>query len=497
MASDDKNSYRGITKAMSLFGGVTVFQIIVNLIKNKFIAVLLGPFGMGISGIITSTISMVSSLTGLGLQTASVRDVSKAYKNGNQNDLAETVTILRKLVWFTGFLGLLIVACFASYFSQLAFGNEEYALYFRFVSIVLLLDQLCVGQTVLLKGTFHYRYMAKASLLGSIVGLFFTIPLYYIGGVNAIVPVIVITSIIHLVFSSFYSRKVIFQKAALSIRDIFVKGRTMIVMGLALAMSSVVSASSVYIQRVILSNIGSIEDVGLYTAGIGIATQYINIIFTSISSDYSPRLASVSGDNDEFIKTINRQMKLLITVIAPMIILFIVLIREITILLYSDKFLPISGMLEWVMFGMFFRATSWSISYALIARGDAKPFFFCEVLGTTCSVIMSILGYYLYSFEGMGVGFCVSYIIYTLVLYFVGRKQFSLSIKKDVLSSSSIQILTVFLFTIVLKILGYTIWRYLFGFISIAIIAIVAYKFLDEMIDLKSILVSLKKKCIK
>ena len=38
-----------------LFGGVKLFQILVSLIKNKLVAILMGPTGMGINGMILST----------------------------------------------------------------------------------------------------------------------------------------------------------------------------------------------------------------------------------------------------------------------------------------------------------------------------------------------------------------------------------------------------------------------------------------------------------
>ena len=51
----DKNSYRSILKGTSIFGGVQIFQIAVNLIRGKFVAMFLGPTGMGISSLFNSS----------------------------------------------------------------------------------------------------------------------------------------------------------------------------------------------------------------------------------------------------------------------------------------------------------------------------------------------------------------------------------------------------------------------------------------------------------
>ena len=42
----EQSSYREIFKSTSLFGGVQVFNILIAVIRTKFIAVLLGPAGI-------------------------------------------------------------------------------------------------------------------------------------------------------------------------------------------------------------------------------------------------------------------------------------------------------------------------------------------------------------------------------------------------------------------------------------------------------------------
>lgn len=120
----DRNSYSSITKAIGLFGGVKLFQILVSLIKNKLVAILLGPTGMGINGMIMSTTALISSLTNIGLQVSAVRDVSKAYTSNDEDTINQTVSVLRRLVLFTGLLGTILTFVFASWLSQWAFGDE-------------------------------------------------------------------------------------------------------------------------------------------------------------------------------------------------------------------------------------------------------------------------------------------------------------------------------------------------------------------------------------
>jgi len=157
---NSRNSYTGILKAISIFGGVKVFQILISIIRSKIIAVLLGPAGMGISGLILSTNDTVKSIVGCGLDTSAVKSISSSKEN-----VSSTIATLRRLVWITGLLGFTATFFLSPWLSNIAFGNNDYTLTFRIVSVTLLLGQITVGQTALLQGTFHYKDMAKSPFM--------------------------------------------------------------------------------------------------------------------------------------------------------------------------------------------------------------------------------------------------------------------------------------------------------------------------------------------
>src|SRR5574344_1221660 len=134
MSESTQSSYRSIFKATSLFGGVQIYQILIQIIKSKFIAVLLGPAGVGIMGLFQSGIQLVQQFSSMGLANSAVRDVSEANGSNDIQRIATTVTVVRKLVWITGLLGLIIAACFAPVLSKFSFGNNDYTIPFIILS---------------------------------------------------------------------------------------------------------------------------------------------------------------------------------------------------------------------------------------------------------------------------------------------------------------------------------------------------------------------------
>jgi O-antigen/teichoic acid export membrane protein len=159
--SEQQTSYRQIMKATSIFGGVQVFNIIISIIRSKFVAVLLGPTGMGIVGLLTSTSSLIGGLTNFGLGTSAVKNVAAATSTGNQIRIAIVVTVLRRWVWITGIIGVLFTLVLSPWLSELSFGNRDYTLAFIWISITLLFTQLSTGQLVVLQGMRKLQYLAN------------------------------------------------------------------------------------------------------------------------------------------------------------------------------------------------------------------------------------------------------------------------------------------------------------------------------------------------
>lgn len=492
--ANNKNSYGSILKSTGLFGGVKFFEILIGIIRSKIIAVLLGPAGMGINGLITSGLSFISSLSGLGLGTSGVREVSKAYGTKDKHSIDVTITVLRKLVWITGLVGALFALLLAKQLSVWSFGTPQYTNWFRIVSVTILFDQLLVGQRVLMQGTFHYKYLAKTALFGNLLSLIVAVPFYYLWGIKGIVPVIVLSSACKLVLSWYYAKKVPYNRLKLTIKRTYSEGKTMIGLGFAIALSGAVTLGSEYALRLFVGRIGDVADVGLYNAGISIATAYMGVILTSMGTDYAPRLASCGDDLVQFNQIINRQFELVMVIMAPLIAVFIVFIKEIIFILYSHKFLPISGMIEWIAIGFVFKIMSFCLSYAIVAKANPKAFFWNELISCIYTLVLSAVGYYSYDFIGMGIAYFIGYLLYSVQMFIMCRLYFKFRFETKALNELLILLTLIVIVFISTRFFEYSLPRYIIGCIEIAFISFVSYKYLNKMLDIKAVIYKLLKR---
>jgi O-antigen/teichoic acid export membrane protein len=484
-------------KSTSIFGGVQVFQIIIQIIRSKFIAVLLGPSGMGIIGLFTTTLSLIGNLTGFGLGSSAIRNISEAVSTGDNLRISTVIIVLRRLVWITGCLGAIVTATFSSILSKVTFGNSEYTYAFIWLSITLLINQLLNGQKVLLRGARKIQYLAKANLYGSVLGLILTVPLYYLLGIKGIVPGIIITSVISLVLSWYYSRKInLVQNISVSREQTVLEGKSMLVMGFMISLSSLIAVGASYIVRIFISRNGGLNDVGLYNAGFAILSTYTGLIFTAMSTDYYPKLAAESKNNELCKQTINQQTDIAILILAPILVLFIMFVHWFIILLYSNKFIGINEMMQWAALGMFFKTLSWAISFLFIAKGVSKLYFWSELTASIYMISFNIIGYYFGGLTGLGISFLSAYILYFIQVFIIAKRMYEFSFSKSLIQIFIFQFALAFSSFICIMYMTKP-YSYLIGIFIFVISCIYSYNEIEKRVAFKSIILKFLSKSQK
>jgi len=488
----EQRSYRQIMKATSIFGGVQVIQILVQIVRSKAVAILLGPAGMGINSLLSSTLGLVQSLTNFGLQTSAVKNVAEANGTENSNRVAVIITVLRRWVWITGLLGTILTLILSPWLSELTFGNREYTLAFIWISVSLFFNQLSSGQLVILQGLRKIRYLANANLTGAFLGLFVTIPMYYLWGVDGIVPAIIAMSLVNMLRTWYFARKIKLEKVEVTRKTTLVEGKQMLIMGFLLSMSGLMTTGAAYILRIYISNTGGVDQVGLYSAGFAIINTYVGMVFTAMGTDYYPRLSAVAGDDTKATQTINQQAEITLLILAPILVIFMVFINWAVILLYSTQFTGVNGMIQWAALGMYFKAASWSIAFILLAKGASKLFFWNELITNIYLLGFNILGYKYGGLDGLGISFLAAYFVYLVQVFILSRIKYNFSLGKNFIKIFTIQVVLGVLVFLIVKYTNKPV-SYILGSMVILVSGLYSLWELNKRLDLKGIFNKLKK----
>ncbi|HBT86663.1 MAG: O-antigen translocase [Fermentimonas sp.] len=484
---EHRSSYRQIVKATSLFGGVQFFQIIISIVRSKFVAILLGPSGMGVVGLLTSSTGLITGLTNFGLGTSAVKNISEATATNDNERISTVILVMRRLLWVTGLLGALVTLIFSPLLSEFTFGNKDYTLAFVWISITLLFNQLSTGELVILQALRHLQNLAKANVYGSFVGLLITIPLYYKFGIEGIVPVIIITSFVTLFFSWYFAKKVKLENTSVSYTKTVAEGKSMMVMGFMISLSGLITLIAAYLLRIFINRTGNVADVGFYSAGFTIINTYVGMIFTAMGTDYYPRLSVVASDDEQCKQLINQQSEIALLILAPILIAFLIFVNWAIIILYSSQFLSITGMVYWATMGIFFKAVSWAIAFVFLAKGVGKLYFWNEFFGSIYFLLFSLLGYYYGGLTGLGVSFLISYILYLIQVFFIAKVKYEFSFSPSFMQIFVIQFLLAMAGFAVVYLINQP-YTYILGVILIGFSCWYSYKELESRIGVKEII---------
>lgn len=485
--TEHQSSYRQIMKATSIFGGVQIFNVVISVIRSKVIAVLLGPAGMGIAGLLTSTTQLVGSLTNMGLRSSAIRNIAAATSSDDPKKVGTVVSVFRRLVWLTGILGTLVTLVLAPWLSEITFGNKDYTLAFVWISITLLITQVKDGQLALLQGMRRLQFLAKANLAGTTTSLIISIPLYYFFNLKGIVPAIIVASLATLVFSWIYASRIKITKPKVGKAEFFTEGGDMLRMGILLSLSSLATLGASYLVRIYISHKGGVEQVGLYNAGFAIVSSYVGMVFTAMGTDYFPRLSSVIHDRAKALTTVNDQAEVAILILAPIITVFLVFINWVVILFYSAKFTDINNMTHYAVLGMFFKAISWPIAYIFIAKGHTKLFFYNELTANIYFLGFKIIGYRIGGLDGVGIAFLLNYFLYFVQVFLIARINYKFSFNREFSRIFTIQFIIGILCFLSVKLLK-TPYVYISGSVLILLSSYYSLRELNRRMELIPVL---------
>lgn len=419
---DTNSSYRQIIKSTSVFGSVQLFTIIIALVRSKFVALFVGPNGIGLIGLLTSVLNLVGSFTNAGLETSGVKAISTA--EGNPELLTREVSVLKRLIWITGILGAVSVAVLSPLLSKMTFGDDDFTVAFLLISVTLLFKQLTNGSLIILQGLSKIQYLAKANLYGNLLGLLVSLPLYYFFKIDGIVPSIVLSSLVALFAALYFRLKIKIHSTRLSDKQVFQEGKQLIMLGFSLSLIGLLTTLSSYLLQVFITHSKGITEVGFYNAGFMILNTYVGIVFTAMATDYYPRLAKICHDNFLVKKMVTEQATIAVLLLTPIVVVFLAFAPIIVNVLYSEAFLAIVPLVCWGILGMVIKAVSWSMGYILIARGDSRVFVKTSIFFNSVFLISNIAGFHFYGLQGLGITFLINYIIHFLGLKLITAKKY-------------------------------------------------------------------------
>lgn len=486
MQGNLEEKYRKILKTTSLFGGVQVLNIFFSIIRSKAAALFLGPYGIGLIGLYNSALNIITEITKLGIDITIVKEISYQENKQENSNLADMLFVVKRLIWVTGIVGVLLTALFSSLLSKLTFGNYNYNSIFVVLSIVVLLRQLTTGYLSVSQGFRDYKLLAITNVAISFFSVILTVVLYFFYGVDSIVYVIILVALLGAIISYLSSRRkfLITKNVKLDFLNCVLKSKELIKTGFYLSLLGVFALVSTYLFQIYLRYNSSVVEVGYYQAAFVIINTYIGLVFNALATEYFPRISAINDSPKELENAVRQQAYITTLLIIFIVAVFVVFVPMIVRLLYSKDFLIICKLLSWAMLGVVFKSASFTLGYVLLAKNDSRIFLKTSLFFNTILLILMIVGYETYGIEGIGIGYLVYFFIHFLVLKIISNRRYNITLQLDYYKMLLVGFMLI-LFMILTHYIQNPMYKYSLFVVLLFIVLIYVYNKLDKLINIK------------
>lgn len=481
-----------LLKSTSLLVSSQFLKILIGVVGTKLTAVFLGPAGVGIVGLITNTINLITTATGFGIDFSGVREISLANAKNDNKFLSRKLLIIRRLMLFSSVIAAAIMLVFSKKLSIGILGDSNYSNWFLILSLVFVFNSLRIYYNVKLQGTQNLKLLAYSWLVSSFVTTVFSSIIYFIFREKGIIPVFLITAFTNMLVGFYFSSKIQLDKISVSWKELKNESKDVIKLGIVFSVNSLVGLSCLYILRLYISKTTSPEILGFYEAGIVFSTYYVSFIFSAMSSDFYPRLTAIHEDIQEVNKMVNRQIELTLLIVVPAVLLLYSGAPIIVQLLYSKEFIPVVEILKGTAFALIIKSISWPLAYIVLAKGDRKQFFYQELFADILNIILTLFFFKYIGLMGIGIAQIIVFSFYGVYMYCIVKKKYSFKIDVQTKKVVIISLLAGLVCSVLTFLLGYPVSYYinpLFMLVSI----IYSFKILLKRFDLQLLIDKFKK----
>ncbi|HEX9950164.1 MAG TPA: oligosaccharide flippase family protein [Rubricoccaceae bacterium] len=353
--------------------------IVIGLARSKGVALLIGPAGLGVMGLLTTVMSTASIVLGLGLSSSSVRLIASS------QGTAESFGATRRALWQSslvmGTLGLAFMAGAARPISEIVFGSAAHAVDVAWLGVGVLAGIIGSSQTALLQGLRRTGDLARSGVAGALVGTVSGMAALAVFGVEGIRWFVLAVPVGSMLGALWFTRSIRrADQSAPPNSAVWGQWKAMLPIGGVLVTAGIAGGiADVVVRAVIARHIG-IEAAGYFQAASAISIQYLGLILGAMAADYYPRLAA-AGQGAAFQAAVDEQLEVAVLLASPILLSVLGLAPWVLATLYSADFRTGADLLRWLVVGDVLKLATWTIGFALLARGQSVTYLAIELSG--------------------------------------------------------------------------------------------------------------------
>jgi PST family polysaccharide transporter len=390
-------------------GGASVVAMTTGLIRGKLVAIVLGPAGIGMLGVLNQLVSAMTQILGFGIGSSAVKFVHSA----ESEDHLEREGVVYRFSIKLAIIGASIALIMAVPVCLLSFRDLDNLPAVIIVSIAVPFSIISLALGALLQGRGNVKAVAETQIWSTLAAFLMGVTLIWFGGIWGLILSIIVTSVCPLILMrKYFKLNLPVWHTALFAEKV---PAPLINMGLALIATITISQLAAYFTRIIVVNELGIIHAGYYQAAFSIAGTIPSFVFSAMSTDFYPRVSAAKNENDALDIT-DRQIMAGIVLATPCFVGLVLFGQTLLSLFYTAEFQGALDLLRWMIWGVACRLVSWPLGYWLLARATPKQLFWLESIAAIIVMALTFLLVPWFGLMGAGIAFLAGAIIYGLMM---------------------------------------------------------------------------------
>lgn len=409
---------------ISFLNAIAVFiKMITGFVSIKAVAYLLGPLGpMGIAmlGQLNNFTNIILAVSNGGINNGITRYVAEYSGSPKKYQV-----FLGTGFWITAILSVicgLVLIFGAGYFSETILKDSQYkGVFYVFGSTVILyaFNTLLIS---VINGFKEFKKYVIANILGSIIGLLFTIILALNFGIyGALISAVTFQSVVFVLTLLMVLNAKWFNLKEITRKFSKTAARKLGHYSLMALVTAIVMPASQLIIRGYISGHQSISEAGLWEGINRVSNMYMLVFATSLGVYYMPRLAELHTRQE-----LRTEIFSVYRLVMPMLIIFSVALyagRNIVInVLFTSEFAGMERLFPYQVLGDFLKLTGWVLAYVLVAKSMTRTYIIMEFVSSMSQVGLNILFIQEYGTVGATMGYAAAHGIYMIAMFIIFRK---------------------------------------------------------------------------
>lgn len=420
----EQTSHRQILRSSSIIGGASVINILIGLLRLKVVAVLLGPAGVGLIGLLHNLMVSASTIAALGFGTVGTRQIAEA--SGRQDQVAVD-TARRALFW--GTLGLAVMGGVLLWglrdlLADKMLANPSMAPLIGWLAIGVALTVASGAQGALLTGMRRVGDIARvqvySAVLTTVIGL---VAIWRLGEAGLLLFILAAPFATLAVGHLYVAKLPKVQSPAAPLSVLVGQWKVMARLGCAFMLAGlVVMLGQLAVRTLVQRELGA-ECLGYFQAAWVLSMTYLGFVLGAMGTDYYPRLTAAIHDHATANRLVNEQTEVALLLAGPVLLGMLALVPWVISLLYSAEFAPAAGVLRWQILGDVLKIISWPLGFIILASGAGRTFLLSESAAIAVFAGGAWLAMPWLGIQAAGVSFLLMYMVYLPLVYWLACRR--------------------------------------------------------------------------